>query len=682
MTFLEFREKLKNNIDKMFKDYPHLYEIDADKDEFYQYYLDSYPSGSNEIFRTRQEHDCSECRRFIKDIGLVVALKDGKFKSIWDFEVGDDNVYQVVADKLAEYVYNHAVINNVYMYRQSRVGVESNKELDESGKVFVWKHFYADIPADYIRQKDLLETERAKCRDAADNMYKTLSEFSLESIDAILELIADDSLYRGNEHKLALETLRKTKVKFDNIKYDKMLFAWENFDIPILRHLRNSSIGTLLKDINNGVDIETAVRKYEEIVAPYNYKRPKAIFTKKMLEDAKKTVEKLGYTESLGRRFATLDDINVNNVLFTNMDASTNTGAVDLFGELEKEAVINPKKIRATDISIREFVDNILPNSSFVEVLMEGRHGKNLMSLIAPINGDAPTMFKWGNAFSWAYNGNIADSDIKQNVKKAGGDTEGDVRFSIQWNDGDRYDGNDLDAHCKEPNYEIYFGNRERKSPNGGKLDVDIITPDNGIPAVENIVYKDAKTMKKGTYSFFVDVYSYRGGIGGFKAEIEINGEVYNYNYGSVRGERHINVAELTCDGKGNITNIKHFIEPVDAHFTSGDIWGIKTNTFVPVTTVMLSPNYWDDNAIGNKHYFFMLDGCKNPDTPNGWYNEYLSADLVTNHKRVFEALGNRAKVAESDNQLSGVGFSETQRNNVVVRVKNNNGYRVYNVKF
>ena len=82
MNFLEFREKLKNNIDKMFKDYPHLYEIDADKDEFYQYYLDSYPSGSNEIFRTRREHNCSECRRFIKDIGLVVALKDGKFKSI------------------------------------------------------------------------------------------------------------------------------------------------------------------------------------------------------------------------------------------------------------------------------------------------------------------------------------------------------------------------------------------------------------------------------------------------------------------------------------------------------------------------------------------------------------------------------------------------------------------------
>ena len=127
---------------------------------------------------------------------------------------------------------------------------------------------------------------------------------------------------------------------------------------------------------------------------------------------------------------------------------------------------------------------------------------------------------------------------------------------------------------------------------------------------------------------------------------------MYNYDYSDVRGEHTIKVAELTCDGKGNI-NIKHCIEPVDTHFSSGDIWGVKTNTFVPVTAIMLSPNYWGDNAIGNKHLFFMLDGCKNPDTPNGWYNEYLSADL-TNHKRVFEALGSRAKVAESDDQLSG----------------------------
>ena len=49
---------------------------------------------------------------------------------------------------------------------------------------------------------------------------------------------------------------------------------------------------------------------------------PKAIFTKKMLEDAKKTIEELGFLDSLGRRHATLDDITVNNILFSNRDAA------------------------------------------------------------------------------------------------------------------------------------------------------------------------------------------------------------------------------------------------------------------------------------------------------------------------------------------------------------------------
>lgn len=97
--------------------------------------------------------------------------------------------------------------------------------------------------------------------------------------------------------------------------------------------------------------------------------------------------------------------------------------------------------------------------------------------------------------------------------------------------------------------------------------------------------------------------------------------------------------------------------------------------------TVMFSPNFWDDNAVGNKHHLFVLDGCKNPEPTRGILNEYLTSDL-DGHRKVFEILGNKTKCEVVDDQLSGVGFSSTQRNDALVFVKTPKSQRCYIVNF
>ena len=148
MKFLEFREVLKQHFDEMAENNTMLFEVDADKDELYELYLASYPSGTNNIFREKTEHDCSECRSFIKGIGLAVSIKDGVIESIWDFHTTDKN-YQAVIDKMAAWVKQHP-IKDVYLYDRKRVGVESNKEIDDNGKIWTWQHFYCDLPAQYF----------------------------------------------------------------------------------------------------------------------------------------------------------------------------------------------------------------------------------------------------------------------------------------------------------------------------------------------------------------------------------------------------------------------------------------------------------------------------------------------------------------------------------------------------
>lgn len=666
--FVKFRDEVIKHFDLMNKEFQNLFTVDLDKDKFYEHYLSSYPEGTNPMYRKRTVHDCSCCRHFIKSIGNVVGIKDGKITTIWDIDCGDET-YNTVAKAMSDYVKQHAV-TDFYFSKESTAGVLENYEKKEGFDVKKWEHFYLRIPLKYVTYD--VDTKKSGLRDIRNVFFRSLSEFTISSVDTVLELIAQNSLYRGNEWESNLKKLREYMKTFDSLNQkEKELFAWEKAAEAgvAVGKIRNHSIGTLLIDINTGVDLDTAVTKYEKVVAPTNYKRPKAIFTQKMVEEAQKKITELGYSDSLARRYATLDDITVNNILFSNRDVAKEKN-LDVFSDLKSNAVSKPNKFnKVEEIGVDKFVKDVLPTARELEVYFDSKNQKNLVSLIAPVNKGSKTMFKWNNGFSWAYKGNITDS-IKQNVEKAGGDVTGDLRFSIQWNDNGDND-NDFDAHCQiiTPTYHghIYFGNK-RDYRTDGKLDVDIRCPSmeiNNRVAVENITWNSRSGMVDGTYVFSVHNYAHRGGRSGFSAEIEFDGNIYHFDYpNELRSNETINVAEVTL--KNGQFTIKELLPSVTS---SKDVWGIKTNTFVPVSVVMYSPNYWDEqHGIGNKHYMFMLKGCVNNENPNGFFNEYIKPELEV-HKRVFEALGSKMKVADTDNQLSGLGFSSTKRDELVVKV-------------
>lgn len=70
----------------------HLFVTDTDKDTLWATYLNSFPDGSNPIYRERTEHDCSCCRQFIKTAGNVVSIVDGEIVSLWDVSLPGEPV--------------------------------------------------------------------------------------------------------------------------------------------------------------------------------------------------------------------------------------------------------------------------------------------------------------------------------------------------------------------------------------------------------------------------------------------------------------------------------------------------------------------------------------------------------------------------------------------------------------
>lgn len=675
-NFKEFRTLLQKHFDEMVKDGAPLFITNADEDKLYNLYLDSFPAGTNPTFRKRREYDCSCCRRFVKNIGKLVSFMDGQMITVWDFDTKSD-VYQPVVDALAAYVKTCAVVNPYYVSRNmisdGKFSTEMNYEYDADHKaVRTWDHFAVEIPQRFIVNSYDVSTKMAEWRDSANVFKRSLEELTMDAVDTVLELIAQNSLYRGKEFEGLVRGFKSDKQVYDRLPDEKKsAYVWMAPGGASMNRLRirNTAIGTLLVNLSEGMDVDAAVTAFEKVVAPANYKRPKAIFTKKMLEDAQKTVTELGYMNSLARRFAALDDITANNILFCNRDAAPRVmGAANPFEAMAKSLGTDPKKFgRAEEIGIEKFVKEVLPTAAGLELFMENRFSKNMVSLIAPQDKSAPSMFKWSNGFSWAYTGNMADSDIRENVKAAGGKVDGVLRFSIQWNDvPGEWDENDEDAHCIEPDENhIYFGNKWHHRT-AGRLDVDITHPSRDKAAVENITWPDIKKMKEGEYSFYVNCFSSRGGKTGFRAEIEFDGNIYSFNYDKpLHGGQNVAVAKVTLkDGKFSIKEL------LPSSTSTREIWGVNSNQFVPVSVAMYSPNYWDEQTgNGNRHYFFMLKDCVNPEKPNGFYNEFLKADLLQ-HKRVFEALGSQMAVQSVDDQLSGVGFSETQHNSFIVKVQ------------
>ena len=680
--FHDLQAAMLENFEHLHSIYGTAFQTDADKDDLWRVYLESFPANRNPIYRTRREHDCSCCRHFIKSIGGIVFIDDEQqAHTLWGFQIEDPDL-QIVINALDTYVKSRAV-TDVYLSSFRSVGTKQSYESDEKGNVLTWEHFYLPLPDDMIhRGSKTIDTELSQWRDTAHVFGRSLDEISMDAIDTVLDLIGSNTLYKGAEWKSALEELKKYKQEYEELpEQRRKLYVWKKSNEvgPVIGRIKNHSIGVLLTDISNGTDLNAAVTSYERIVAPANYKRPKAIFTAKMLEEARQKITDLGYMDSLPRRYAKLDDITVNNILFFNRDAAKRIKG-GVFDEMLAEAKISPKKFdRVEEIPIEKFISDVLPMAKELEAFIENRHARNMVSLIAPINPEAPSMFKWGNPFSWAYSGNMTDSDIRENVKNAGGSVDGVLRFSIQWNDIGEWSKNDLDAHCKEPagGAHIYFW-QKNSLRTGGQLDVDIQHPSNGTPAVENITWPSKTQMLPGDYEFFVHQYANRGGRDGFRAEVAFDGQIFQFDYPKeLRQDEAVKVATVTLSRDGAFTIKEH----LPSSTASRELWGIKTMTFVPVTVVMFSPNYWDEqDGIGNKHYMFMLKDCVNPEKPNGFYNEFLKQELAE-HKRVFEALGGKMAVELVDDQLSGIGFSSTLRNELVVKVRGATE-RIMKIKF
>lgn len=639
--FSEFKKQVQNQFLTL-STTGQLYYVSINRDIIFEEYLNGFS------LEERQGHNCNCCKSFLRQYGGVVAIIDNKKVTLWD-NLSVSAEYEQSVKNLKSYIHS-LPITDIFVSETKDAGTDKNVSIKTGD---LWEHFFLNIPTRYVHPKLNIPTLLGDKRVNKDVIKRSLEELTIQSTEEVLELMNQGSLYRGKEFENALKEFYTVQKEYKTIPQDlKDNFAWKtSIEKANISRIRNTALGTLLINLSENMDLDTAVSKWESIMAPSNYKRPNSLVTPKMVEEAKKKIQELGIEESLERRFANESDLNTEDIIFTDKTTSVK----DVFDEISSEGLVNPKTLsKVEEIDIEDFIEKVVPTSKSIEVLLENNHSNHLVTLLTSKSSGAPHMFKWNNNFSWAYSGGVADS-LKERVKQAGGKVDGLLRFSIQWNE----DGTsicDLDAHCHYGGNHIYYG---FKNNGEGFLDVDMIRPKQ--VGIENIAFN---RIQEKDYHFSIKNYD-GGRHSGFKAQIEFNGEIYDFNY-----PKHFNdtveIATLKYSKTKGFQLISHLES--SSNITSKEVWSLKTNKFHKVKKMMLSPNYWGTNK-GNKHYFFMLEGCMTDEKPRPFFNEYLKPELEKERK-VFEVLGSKLKIEDTSNQLSGLGFSETLKDSLIVRVE------------
>lgn len=636
----------------------------------------------------RAHYNCNSCRHFVQKYGtLVVMDKNGNKSSIlWDPKNVPEFFFEAVS-KMKNYV-ESLPISHVFVTGDTVLGFgnltgEDNKD---------WTHFCVNVTwymmkfGNYSGIRYHKKFKTYGC--GADNDYvneinqdvacivNDLEKYDIDVAKKALEILESGKIYRSNTLTPACKwfiqmhekTYGKTRSKITDLMFYEMATSRDKN-----HHIGSSVLGTLLDDVKDGKSFAVIKARLEEKLDPDNYMRSKSGPTASQIEDAEKLVAEMGVAESLQRRYARLSDIpknawvwmdenpdDIKNTVVEKKEEPVKIGGV--FSSIipvnkkpEQEKDAPAQNVPAKTMSYETFVRKILPD---VKRLYIKPKNNRFIGLTAPVNEEAPGIFKWDNKIAWYYHGGV---DMKRRVEAAGGRYENVwMRVSLAWEGP-----TDLDIHClikreSENTHKTYSDHIYYNSKNGfynlGTLDVDA----NGghvtsYEPVENIYFQ--KEIPDGSYQFVVQNYEQRGAMGvptPFTIELYVNGQTYTIKHDAQhdRTQRWTKSMFIVLKDGNKIDVYDHNDNLISSKSSA-------VNDYVPVSGIMKSPNVWDGNAT-EEHRIFVVNRMTdpNPEESSGFFVEFLDGKF-REIRKTMEAFIKSTPVKENENgeQVCGYGY-------------------------
>lgn len=370
----------------------------TDASDLWAVYLDNIPA------ELRQHYNCHACQRFIERFGgLVTISPDGKTASaIWNAD-GEPSEYAKVLPALRHAV-ERAKVTGVFLSHDATWGDPITGE---------WHHLAVKPPSTILhRRRDLTPFQSmAEKHEEFIAVSKAVSEFTKSQLETALKLLRSDSLYRSEKvlgQAEWLYSLHMTRAATKNSK-TKHNLTWLAVAIAPsgFCHPRASMIGSLLEDIEAGMDYDAVSRRFAAKMHPLRYQRPQEAPTAGAIEAAEKLVAQLGIATSLRRRYARLDEVKA---IWTPKDSDPLPLTGGVFGHLKPKGTTEIEmNIPAQTMTWEKFERTVLPTAEQIEYHTKGEYVReSFVSFVTAVDLDAPPIIQWDspeqrNPVSWYF---------------------------------------------------------------------------------------------------------------------------------------------------------------------------------------------------------------------------------------------------------------------------------------
>jgi len=674
-VFIDDQAKLHDELDEGIREVSELYWI----------YLNNRETRKERTL-VRTKFDCNTCKRAIENGNIIFIDRNLNKYTAWDGVKGRNKRDKHTARVLSEYLKSRPIINKLYSDRKTfKFGVDEN--VSETYEM-VFEHFVTEVKEKY--RYNFVSEARQKTIEYYNDLKDVFERASLEDFESIQNYIS----ISNDSHIKKLELVKEMFIKYHKTE-NKELWLWFNLS-KIFNYYDNSSN----KKFSNGVIGQMVVAMIEdktlnEVVGLYNSmtnintantsSRPASVNAVKNLDN---DLKKLGYKKDdfLTGTIANISEIpavwqsghnelNKEDELLNSMMKSARRGK-------KRKTVLKKSKSNGIEIGMSNFVKNILPNASKMEMNVGGvKHHRAVFT--KQTHGDN-NIFGHGNKYGFMYISGKTNP-ILERVKGAGGNIETPYGFSLSWEGDDDLDigichsKKIWDNVCAINNFGnpyksefVYYG--QKSLPEFG-IELDIDANANSImkKPVENI---SMEKIVDGYYYIVVNNYNERKGNSGFSLNIRNEGHNRIYNFPTKLADGKI------CHIMWHVKNGEIIEEEIDSRLIPID-GNNGIADFKIVDKVSISPNFWNGEH-GNAHYFFHVDGLKwDKDKKVKFLHNELIHPKLRKLRRVLQSLGDQNEAYIKDDPANNVwlGFDTNKEKTLQLKVKGRNGVtKLYSV--